>query len=736
MEDDGQPRILRLEESVVNRIAAGEVIQRPASALKELLENSLDAGSTSVSVLVKQGGTKLMQITDNGHGIRPADLAIVCERFTTSKLRKFDDLSTIATFGFRGEALASITHVAHVSVTSMTEGAPCALRCHYSDGKPVAAKLGGDATPKRCAGVRGTQICVEDLFYNMPLRQKGLRSAGEEYNRILDVMTRYAVHYAGVGFSCKKFGEHTAAVHTVPSASSRENIGVLYGHDVSRELLDFECSAAEGDRCSFEASGFITNANYSTKRGVFILFVNSRLVESADMRKAIDGVFSSYLPKGSKSFVYLSLEIPPENVDVNVHPTKREVRFLEEALVIERIAKGVEEKLLNSNASRVFYTQTLLAPGADQQIGLSQPAEEPEPAGGVKKGGRKKRSQDDRVYKNPSKMVRTDAKQSAGAIDAFVTRGKGSQSADSDGAGASSQASSSSGGGGGSSSQGVELSQTAEGPLMKPRKLQPVKLTSVFNLLAEVKRQTHEGLQNVLQNHVLVGMVNSTFSLLQHDTKLYLINTPKMAEALCYQETLRRFGTLGKITIEPPLPLIELLREGLRRAKQGPEAAEELAELLLEKSQMLEDYFSLRIQQQGSEPVTLASIPIVVDKLSPDMSYLPRFLVQLALHVDWNAEQSCFRGVAAQLAEFYSHVGPPEPDAGGSAGGSGASSQAAPSHAAAAAAAPGSSPEWVTRHVMFPAMRMFLAPSQKLVTDGTVIQIASLESLYRVFERC
>ena len=191
--------IRKLEEVVVNRIAAGEVIQRPANALKEMLENSLDAGSTQLTVTVKGGGLKILQIQDNGTGIRKEDMDIVAERFTTSKLKEFSDLTTISTYGFRGEALASISHVAHLSILTKTRHSPCGYKCEYKDGVPVSP-------PIPLAANQGTTITVEDLFYNIPTRRAALRSSAEEHNKIADVVTKYAIHNSGWALLSRRWG--------------------------------------------------------------------------------------------------------------------------------------------------------------------------------------------------------------------------------------------------------------------------------------------------------------------------------------------------------------------------------------------------------------------------------------------------------------------------------------------------------------------------------------------------
>lgn len=439
------PVIHRLSQDTINRIAAGEVVQRPSAAIKELLENSLDAGATSIVIVAKGGGMQLLQIQDNGHGIRRDDLTIVCERFTTSKLLKFEDLESISTFGFRGEALASITYVSHVSILTKTTDSACAYKVKYLDGKCAS-----DILPN--AGNDGTIISVEDLFYNMPTRKQAFKNPAEEYQRILEVVGRYAIHNGdrNVSLTCKKHGQYQADLHTPSNSSVIENIRVIYGQTTSRELLRMDMSVRvsggaversatsapfehEHGQLSFSASGYVSNANYSSKRATFILFINDRLVESASIKRAVDGVYADLLPRHAHPFAYLSLRMPAAHIDVNVHPTKKEVHFLFEADVLEYLQEGLRELLANANQSRTFYTQSLLPASGFVSVDVpmedsaEENSEEVDSAGPERSGG----SQDapdaaDPEAKRrrlaprpaaPNKLVRTDA--SLRRIDSF-----------------------------------------------------------------------------------------------------------------------------------------------------------------------------------------------------------------------------------------------------------------------------------------------------------------------------
>ncbi|XP_015979426.1 DNA mismatch repair protein Mlh1 isoform X1 [Rousettus aegyptiacus] len=749
--------IRRLDETVVNRIAAGEVIQRPANAIKEMIENCLDAKSTSIQVVVKEGGLKLIQIQDNGTGIRKEDLDIVCERFTTSKLQSFEDLSSISTYGFRGEALASISHVAHVTITTKTADGKCAYRANYSDGKLKAP-------PKPCAGNQGTQITVEDLFYNISTRRKALKNPSEEYGKILEVVGRYSIHNSGISFSVKKQGETVADVRTLPGATTVDNIRSIFGNAVSRELIEVGC---EDKTLAFKMKGYISNANYSVKKCIFLLFINHRLVESASLRKAIETVYAAYLPKNTHPFLYLSLEISPQNVDVNVHPTKHEVHFLHEDSILERVQQHVESKLLGSNSSRMYFTQTLLP-------GLAGPSGEVvKSTTGVTLSSTS--GSGDKVYAH--QMVRTDSREQK--LDAFLQPGSKALSSQpqvvvpedrTDTSSAKQQdeemlkvPAPAEAAGKSQSLEGVApkgASETSEKRVSSPSLGNPSKrhredsdvemvedesrkemtaactprrriinLTSVLTLQEEINERGHESLREMLHNHSFVGCVNPQWALAQHQTKLYLLNTTKLSEELFYQILIYDFANFGVLRLSEPAPLFDLAMLALDSPESGwteedgPKEglAEYIVEFLKKKTEMLADYFSLEIDEEGN----LIGLPLLIDNYVPPLEGLPIFILRLATEVNWDEEKECFESLSKECALFYSirkqYVSEESTLSGQQ--GEGPGSTANPW-------------KWTVEHIVYKAFRSHLLPPKHFTEDGNILQLANLPDLYKVFERC
>ncbi|KAG7230105.1 hypothetical protein INR49_009825, partial [Caranx melampygus] len=723
--------IRRLDETVVNRIAAGEVIQRPANAVKEMIENCLDAKATNIQVTVKDGGLKLLQIQDNGTGIRKEDMEIVCERFTTSKLQTFEDLSAIATYGFRGEALASISHVAHVTITTKTADAKCAYRANYSDGK-----LKGP--PKPCAGNQGTQILVEDLFYNVSTRRKALKSPSDEYSRIVEVVSRYAIHNSGKSFSVKKQGETVADVRTLPNATVVDNIRAVFGNAVSRELIEVGC---EDQKLAYKMKGYISNANYSVKKCILVLFINHRLVESSALKKAIETVYAAYLPKNTHPFLYLSLEIASQNVDVNVHPTKHEVHFLHEDSVIESVQKHIESKLLGSNSSRTYFTQTLLP-------GLSA-------SGGTEvKSSSSTADSSEKVYAH--QMVRTDCRTQK--LDAFL-QPKEKPPPDPAPAGPSCREAAAAP----AQPDSIEMDKSddadmlealaqqeaempehqevndtiaSDAPRKRSRKEQQeeyekeeedltaaatpkrrvIKLNSIKELRAEITDSTHK-------EPLVRGLRQPQWGLIQHHTKLYLLNTTKLSQELFYQILIYDFGNFGVLRLSTPAPLYDLAMLALDSEESGwteddgPKEglAQYIVDFLTKKAEMLEDYFSMEIDPEGN----LTGLPLLLDKYIPTMEGLPMFILRLATEVNWDSERECFRDFSKECSMFYSvrkqYILEAEPgeEQGGDA----------------------NSWRWKVEHIIFKAFRTLFSPPKAFSEDGTVLQIANLPDLYKVFER-
>lgn len=696
-----EPGVIRkLSEDVVNRIAAGEIVQRPANALKELIENSLDAKSTNIVITVKAGGLKYLQIQDNGTGIRSDNLDIVCERFTTSKLQQYEDLQGINTYGFRGEALASISHIAHLSIVTKTAEDICAYKASYIDGK-----LKGPI--KACAGNNGTQITVEDLFYNVITRKKALRSPAEEYSHIMDVVGSYAIHNHEIGFTLKKFGENTD-LKTPANSSVVDNVRIIYGNTIARELMEINLHDAT---LRMKLKGYVTNVNYSHKKGTKLFFINERLVDSLSIRKAVDSVYATYLPKNAHAFVYLSLELDPRNVDVNVHPTKHEVHFLHEEQIIDKIKSCIESKLLSCNSSRVMYTQARL-PGATMVEDILKPIESKvNPSNMVRVS-----SDMQKIDKFFPALTKTDS--SEGLIDKEVIEqqvddvetetNKPNESVYEEPLEKVKKSDVKMY----TSTEYANISYIDPKESFKTRTFQyervETKLTSIKQLRMDVERRCNNNLREILANLIFIGCIDIHKSLIQHSTKLYLCDTTRLTEELFYETMLYDFQNCGLINLSNPLPLEELFDLGLNTQEHGypQELAKEMKESLVSKRDMLFEYFSLEISGDGE----LLGLPLLLEGHTPFLGALPTYLVRLLSEVSWDAEKECFETFCRQTAIFYSQ--------------------------------PDNQPEsinteqWKQEHVIFPAIRKYFLPPTSFASNGVLLQIANLSDLYKVFERC
>ena len=322
-------KIHLLSTDLRNKIAAGEVVERPASVVKELVENSLDANATEITIVIEKGGHQLIQVSDNGGGISPDDMNLAVERYTTNKIETIDDLFNINSLGFRGEALASIASVSEMEMTS----------CINSDGGFAVSILDGEAGEIMPAEpVQGTRIDVRNLFYNTPARKKFLKSQRVEFRQIVAMARRYGLAYPEVAF---KLYHDDKEILNIQSESLKERINNLLDPTYSDHLL--EVNTVKGD---FTISGYVGSLNLVRSRpGEQYIFLNRRFIKHRLLNNAVYSAYQSLLKRGEYPFYVLNLVQPADQVDVNVHPMKIEVRFKDEWRLYHVLKSAVADAL-------------------------------------------------------------------------------------------------------------------------------------------------------------------------------------------------------------------------------------------------------------------------------------------------------------------------------------------------------------------------------------------------------
>ena len=329
--DINKPRIRVLSEELANQIAAGEVVERPASVVKELLENSIDAGATLIRIDIEGGGKKKIRIMDNGMGMLPEECRIAFSRHATSKISDFSDLETIHSLGFRGEALPSIASVAKVRCTS--------ARSENQGGKLIVVEGGELIEEKDFACPQGTTIEVAQLFYITPARSKFLKGDSTEFSHITQVVTQQALAYPSIQFQLTHNGREV--IQTLPSDQIHYRIAELFGTELAKSLVQVKSSSGD-----YRLEGYVSNPVFTrSNRSAQYCFINGRFVRDKVVLHATQQGYSHLLPKGQHPALFLYLNMDPKLLDVNVHPSKAEVRFAFQQDVHQFISRSIREAL-------------------------------------------------------------------------------------------------------------------------------------------------------------------------------------------------------------------------------------------------------------------------------------------------------------------------------------------------------------------------------------------------------
>jgi len=706
-------------------------------------------------------------------------LAIVCERFTTSKLSAFDDLQNISTFGFRGEALASISQVAHVTITTMRKGDMFGYKAMFKDGKMVSADGVAASEPQPCASTPGTQFMVDDLFYNYPLRKSAM-SPSEEYARIYDVVTRYAFHFAGVAFNLKKLGENKADVSTKRSNTQKDNIRELLGTAIARDLIPLELDVGTQDAIAantrpvdelcFSLRGYVSGPTANPKKNIFVLFVNDRLVNMAPLKKFLESQYATVMAK-SASFIYLSIRIHPTKVDVNMHPNKQEVGIVDQQAVISKIGEyfveeidkaGTQQRFRENKATPIsdglvaHKTQaathfastasvaativrsdaregsmnSYLGPRRSLSPGLNSSsfgtsADEPVPSDEC--FGPKSAMTSARTSLEPSEAPSTLRRESvpvASYSSSFLPSSALDLGATAIGNGNLKKRSR-------ESIESTPLASTERTLIqrtpLKPSERQSRLLTSVEQLLQEMVQQSLEPITRVLRDATVVGCLSSRKLLVQAGNTLYLLDMTAFSRELFYQECLHKFGELRVFELEEPASISELVLLALeacttlcpRLSGSHDLIAAGASQRLVEKRELLEQYFGVVISKSGQ----LVALPEIVEGYLPTLDGLPAFCYNLHAKLSWLDEMETFDQIARELAVLYAIPLEEEPE--DLRVGPGSPVELVSSGAA-----------WAVEHQILPALKRRFHPPQSLQQTQAIVNVVSTDKLFKIFERC
>jgi DNA mismatch repair protein MutL len=360
-------KIRVLPDNLANKIAAGEVVERPASIVKELIENSIDAGAQQIDVAVESGGRRLIRVSDDGEGMMRDDAILAFERHATSKIKTAEDLEGIITLGFRGEALASIASVAKVRLRTQTAEDLAGTEIEIVGGKMFKVR--------DTAFTRGSEFEIRDLFFNMPARRKFLKSEATESFHIANLVTHYALAHPQLSFALVNNGRES--IRVTPTASLRERAYQLFGGEFIGNLI--EVQAESGQTSSMSVQGFVSSPSSTrTSRDSQYFFVNGRYVRDKVLNKALSEAYRAMIPAGVYPSAMIFVALAPDEVDVNVHPAKTEVRFVRSAIVHDLVRDAVRDAISAAKAAATRFNDSRFIDKRPEPA-AAKPLEPPEP---------------------------------------------------------------------------------------------------------------------------------------------------------------------------------------------------------------------------------------------------------------------------------------------------------------------------------------------------------------------
>lgn len=724
-------QIKKLPQSTIQMIAAGEVITRPVNVVKELLENSLDAGSTNIRISIELSGLKLIEIIDNGHGISLENAEMLCRRYATSKLATANDLSRISTFGFRGEALASISEMAEVEVKTFNiqtdqMGWEARYKRGNLDGQPVKKYLQNP----------GTLLKITKLFEATSKRKSAmLLNLADEKKSIVDLVQRYAIHHRDRVTISLKEGHGIDLINVLAPMDLGSCFGMFFGLDIETNLLDFEVKSEQQYQARIQVVFSHKKSTSGYHNNPLILFVNDRLVECADLKRDIFALVHEYFNcKQYQTVLYITIKVPPSDVDVNMHPSKATVALHFQSEIIALIIGSLRSKFQENLGSRsidigvsqqrtigqVFdslsstqnrsATQAntnrlaLLAPACLNQLAISPITPKP--------------------TKRQYELVHNDSSQLSIAQFSAVkrTRPIGSDYLDCSDTMPSAdipQLTLK------PHSEAVNMNLIVDTRSSDPallhgpnRQRRDLKLRSISELKHQVAKEQTKSPLSTIKDSTFVGLFDHERALIQHATKLYAINLKAYLKEQYYQFYLFDFGNFPPIEILPPGNKIQYLIETYLNDIRVHEIRKfnklkfstttSIVEELVKHSALYEDYLAIKLNSDE-----IITIPCIMPNEIPNLVFLGRFLVDLANQVDYSDERECFKVMGRVIADFYSE--PPT----------------------------NLKDKEVHRKYhdlvetrLYATIKRYLLVPEWLLTKENICQMSDTKDLYKVFERC